>query len=190
MADLARLGAALANNSNLWGLSLRGEDAALAETNAGNNLFLEGLEQNTSIKALIFRDYHILGEFGHEFVNRAANNKNLMNFGLTHCRVDTRSLNAFTLVLSGRRNPLYVTLACRNIDDGLLGDLATRPRGLRQLQGLYLVGNNLGRNGCETIATLLRSPKSKLVELDLSHNPGMMMIVQELSRMLSEEIAN
>jgi len=64
-----------------------------------------------------------------------------------------------------------ISLLCSNIGDDILENLIPSVRGNRQLKELCLASNNIGRAGCEALASLLEEPSCNLRILSLHNNP-------------------
>ena len=167
--DLSRLGAAITNNTNLFGLEVD-LDENVVEVRDEN--LLNGLKQNKSIQNL-FLDCHnrsIAGTIIHVMLRAYHVNNNLTDIHIWHTIQTRDDHHIITNTLIRNTNLRKIYLMDSDITDDRLLQMVEAIRGHRILEHLALYGNRIGNVGCQALATLLEDPNCNIRELDLSDN--------------------
>ena len=137
--------------------------------------FLRGVNQNKSIREIVFAFIDLLG--GNIFTMLTPffiNNHNLIKIEVHHCDLGGEGAHLFALAIGNdctNKSLKAVVLRRNNIisDEGMV-DVITSLSMHPQLQTLTLVGNGLRKNVCVALATLLRCSAKELQSLCISHN--------------------
>jgi len=156
-ADLARLGDAIGANTNVRELVFYSTDE-LVDMAANNGAFFEGLKSNTSINNMFLVNCDIFWGMGRDILNGfVANNSSLTGIGLRQCTLENGGAGVL-ITQSSCPNLNWIRLTSCNIDDDILVQFVSGIKRPRQLRTLDLQRNNIGRAGCEALATILKDP--------------------------------
>ena len=159
-ADLSKLGAAIANNTHLEGISFYKSSEWTSQLDA--NALFEGLQRNTTIKHLC-----LVGGIGTFDMNN-----NLTDISVHNS--DIRGGVAESLVPNAKKRSKLKHLFffdC-DFDDASIKDLCQRVRGLSCLEIIHLWnsrdGGSIGIESAVAIGNLLQDPSCGLIHLLLS----------------------
>ena len=189
--DLSRLGAAIANNTNLKKILLYKSSEWTSQLDT-NTLF-EGLQRSTTIKKLYLQDGIGIGVLNELVVN----NRNLSDieiFGGDLREGGIATSIASAIKMCTKLNGISIGI-CK-IDDASLTEFASGIRGISSLQRLHILhtslvldgsdytGNIDGTESAKSIVTLLQDPSCNITDLKLYKvgfsNESMQIIVNGL----------
>jgi len=191
--DISKLGKALGNNTHVRFLSLEASHG-LDET---SSVFYNGLKQNSSIRSLFLGCSHrnasdgkfmwLDNEVVHEILRVYQQNNNLTYLSIHRANQFLQNggntILAKTLGHTTKLKKLHLQES--NITNEQLLPIAEAMRGLRSLEELNLSQNRIGNDGCETIASLLEDPNSRLNCLYLNGNQindeGVITVIKSLA---------
>lgn len=170
-AELSRLGGAIGKNTHLRCLDFRGNELTNIFAEEDRTLFFKGIKRNASIHYLTMWRCDLSEGVGREILNEfVANNDNLTTITLYGCDLGSGGARVLTSATKNCANLNGINLLSCRINDDILHDIVHGIRGLPQLDVLGLVLNNIGRAGCEALATMLQGPNCNLTTLDLQAN--------------------
>ena len=170
-ADLRRLGNAIANNTQIQGITFHKSSDWTGDTAS----LLEGLKRNTTINRL-----YLHGSIGIDILNKCVANISLVRICMMNCDLREGIAGSIAPVMKMCPTLNDICIIRCKLDDVGLKAFATGIRGSSTLQKLNLNhtnavvtddyrGNIDGNEGAEAIAALLQDPNCGLTELKLSN---------------------
>ena len=173
--DMGWLGYFVGKNEHLQNLYIRSfEPTSGADAMEALESFLMGVNNNKSIKRLDFDciDMFFGGRVFTMLEPFFKNNNNLITLNVDECNLGAEGARLLALAIGGSKHQSlqHVSLADNSISDEGMVDIITSLSLHPYMQNLYLEGNQLNKNGCMALSTLLRYSCTKLQHLDLGSN--------------------
>ena len=167
----------LGNNTHLEAVHYYGGNhgsapQALVLAMTSNTQFLKGLKRNVSIRKLQLSYCDLSDGAGRGILTAFQENiSNITHISLTRCDLGNAGSDVLASTLRSCTNVEEISLARNFIGDDILDNFISSIKDSCHLKTLCLGGaNNMGRAGCEALASLLDEPSSNLRYLDLLHN--------------------
>ena len=134
--------------------------------------FCRGLNMNNTLQKISFRGTDLLnGQVLRMMDAFFKNNHNLTEIEVCDCELGTEDARQLSLTLGGCTKSLkHILLADCQMGDGQLVDIILALSMHPQLEQLYLLRMNIGRNECIALATLLHNTTKQLQSLSLREN--------------------
>jgi len=135
--------------------------------------FLMGVNNNRSIRELYFYDMDLLdGKIFTVLGPFFENSPTFTNLAIHECRLEDDGWRLLALAIGSSKNQSLktVSLSRNNISDEAFADIITSMSMHPRIEEVHLNGNRLGKNGCITLATLLKCSCTELKTLNLTNN--------------------
>jgi len=135
--------------------------------------FFRGLSRNKSIERLLFCCSNLSGCDIFQMLRPFfKNTTSLTAFEVEDCHIGAEGCRSLSLAVGASKKASLKSFQVINceIEDEQLVEIILALSMHPQLETLYLSGNNLGRNGCAALGTLLRWTTAQLNTLNLSDN--------------------
>ena len=134
--------------------------------------FCRGLNMNNTLQKIMFRGVDLLnGQVLRMLDPFFKNNHKLTEIEVCDCELGTEDARQLSLTLGGCTKSLkHILLADCQMGDGQLVDIILALSMHPQLEQLYLLRMNIGRNECIALATLLHNTTKQLQSLSLREN--------------------
>ena len=98
-------------------------------------------------------------------------NNKLVEIGVNECQAGAEGIHQLSLAIGDcNRSLKHFSFRRNEIGDGHLVDIITALSMHPQLTTLNIIGNNIGRNECTALSTLLRCTTTELKTLNLCNN--------------------
>ena len=157
----------IGNNTKVSKLVICSIDEEYMET------FMNGVKRNNNIHTLVFVGWHVHnGAVFPPLSPWLENNCNLTTLQIVRCPLGSNGVKLLASALANNNSLEHISIRmCSVLDDDTFDELVNvLDKNAKQLIRLDLNDNNIGTNGCSTLAKLCCNKKCLLKNLNVSHN--------------------